>query len=490
MNRRLLLGCGPAVHDAVEQFIDRSGHLTIVTQHETVFESFNGEDIDHTQANPDDSTVYPPTADMIFIASDEAKQNAITAETARTEFPNTHITSFVPATASQKIRERINCVSNHVIDARQALVSRFNDILTHPGARQLHQLFTTLRDIDDTLAIVMHDAPDPDAIASALALAELADNADIDADLCYYGSISHQENRALVNLLDIDLLNFERETDVEEYDSIALVDHSRPGVNDGLAPDTTVDIVVDHHPPRATVEASFVDIRRNVGATSTIFADYLRRINAAPTESVATALLFGIRTDTNDFAREVSAADFEAAAWLLTHANLSTLDNVESPQMTSGVLETLSNAIQNRDVRGNALASNVGSITDRDSLAQAADHVLNLKGVKIVIIYGWIDDTVYLSGRARGVDIDLGETLRSALGNVGSAGGHADLAGAQIPLDALNLAQEESTDDHYATISDAVSTRVFGALDDKTTVLEPEESGSTVEPFQFPQKTQ
>ena len=489
MNRRLLLGCGSAVHDAVEEFLDRSGRLTIVTQHETVFESLNGAEIHHIRAAPDDSTVYPSAADMVLIAGDEAKQNAITAETARAEFPNTHITSHIPSAASDQTRQRINRVSNHVIDAQQALISRFTDILTHPGAGQLHQLFTTLRAIDDTLAIVMHDAPDPDAIASALALAELADKVGIDTDLCYYGSISHQENRALVNLLDIDLIEFETETDVETYGSIALVDHSRPGVNDGLDPNTAVDIVVDHHPPRASVEASFVDLRRNVGATSTIFADYLRRINAAPTESVATALLFGIRTDTNDFAREVSTADFEAAAWLLTHADLSILDNVESPQMTSAVLDTLSHAIQNRDIRGDALTSNVGSITDRDSLAQAADHVLNLEGVKIVIIYGWMDKTVYLSGRARGVDIDLGETLRSALGSVGSAGGHADLAGAQVPVDALTSTEKESTEDLYTTVSDAISTRVFGALDDKTTVLEPEEHKSSLGSFQFPKKS-
>jgi|APHM01.1.fsa_nt_gi Exopolyphosphatase-related proteins len=489
MNRRLLLGCGSAVHDAVERFINRSGPLTIVTRHETALESLDGDDTHHIQANPDDSTVYPSTADMIFIAGDEAEQNAITAETARAEFPHAHVTSHIPSSASQKTRQRINGASDRIVDARRALVNRFSDILTHSGTNQLHQLFATLRAIDGTLAIVMHDAPDPDAIASALSLVELADSVDVDADPCYYGSISHQENRALVNLLDLDLIELESNTDVETYDSVALVDHSRPGVNDGLDPATTVDIVIDHHPPRAHVEASFVDLRRNVGATSTIFADYLRRINATPSESVATALLFGIRTDTNDFAREVSTADFEAVAWLLTHADLSILEDVESPQMTSTVLETLSNAIQNRDVRSNALTSNVGEIIDRESLAQAADHVLNLEGINIVIIYGWIDDTVYLSGRARGVDIDLGETLRNALGNIGSAGGHADLAGAQIPLNAVNSAQEESSDDLYATVSDAISTRVFGALDDETTVLEPEEDKSSLESFQFPQKS-
>jgi nanoRNase/pAp phosphatase (c-di-AMP/oligoRNAs hydrolase) len=262
------------------------------------------------------------------------------------------------------------------------------------------------------------------------------------------------------------------------YDGGALGDHSRPGVNDGLPEDTQIDIVVDHYPPRAPAEAHCVDLRRDGGATSTILAEYLRRAGIEPEESLATALLFGIRIDTNDFAREVSTMDFEAAAWLLTHADLSALDRVESPSMTSTVLETLARAIRDRDVRGDALASNVGPISDRDSLAQAADRLLNMEGIRIAVVYGFKDGTVYVSGRARGTDVDLGESLRDALGAIGSAGGHADMAGAQVPLGILGDTEEESAEELSAIVTEVIAGRIFETLEDATTLLDIGPDGS------------
>jgi len=228
-----------------------------------------------------------------------------------------------------------------------------------------------------------------------------------------------------------------------------------------------------------------VDLRRDIGATSTVLADYLRRAGITPDESLATALLFGIRVDTNDFSREVSPADFEAAAWLLTHADLSLLDRVESPSMTSAVVDTLARAIRDRDVRGDALASNVGAISDRDALAQAADRLLNMEGVRIAVVYGFKDGTVYVSGRARGTDVDLGETLRDAFDAIGSAGGHADMAGAQVPLGILAETEGGSAEELERIVSEVIASRLFETLEDATTLLDVGE-GETEWSAEFP----
>jgi nanoRNase/pAp phosphatase (c-di-AMP/oligoRNAs hydrolase) len=241
---------------------------------------------------------------------------------------------------------------------------------------------------------------------------------------------------------------------------------------------------VDHHPPRAPVEARFVDLRHDIGATSTLVSDYLSRADIDPGESLATALLFGIRVDTDDFAREVSVADFEAAAWLVSRADLSLLERIESPSITPEVVETLARAIRDRDVRGDALASNVGAIRDRDALAQAADRLVNMDGVRIAVVYGFKDGTVYVSGRARGTDIDLGETLRDALDSIGSAGGHADMAGAQVPLGILGETDEDSEAALTEVVSEVVAGRLFETLKNATTLLDPDDGDGRV--FEFP----
>jgi nanoRNase/pAp phosphatase (c-di-AMP/oligoRNAs hydrolase)/Trk K+ transport system NAD-binding subunit len=497
MQRRLVLGCGSAAREAVERIAEWPGELTVVSRQGDVLEALGGDGAETERGAPADLDALPAgddtegdtdaiaDVDVVFAASDDAETNADAVEAARERFPHACIVAFLGTGAGESTRRRMERVADRVVDAERVLTDRLRELTHTPGARRLHQLFGTLRRIDGRLAIVMHDNPDPDAIASALALARVAAAVDTPADACYFGEISHQENRALVNLLDLELIALDGETDLDAYDAVALVDHSRPGVNDGLPEETIVDIVVDHHPPRAPVEAGFVDLRRDIGATSTLLADYLRRAGIDPEESLATALLFGIRVDTDDFAREVSVADFEAAAWLLERADLSLLELVESPSMTAEVLETLARAIRDRDVRGDALASNVGAIRDRDALAQAADHLLNMDGIHVTVVYGFKDGTVYVSGRARGTDVDLGETLRDALDAIGSAGGHADMAGAQVPLGILAEAPENSEEELREVVTEVISGRLFETLEDATTLLDAGAEG-TEWAFEFP----
>src|SRR5699024_8678950 len=195
--------------------------------------------------------------------------------------------------------------------------------------------------------------------------------------------------------------------DIDDYGGVALVDHSRPGVNDQLAEDTPVDVLIDHHPPRAPVEARFVDLRSDVGATSTLLVEYLRQLGIEIDETVATALLYGIRVDTDDFRREASTVDFDAAAYLLPFTDESVLERIATPSMSAETLETMARAITNREVRGSVLVSHIEELHERDALAQSADQLLDIQGVRTTLVYGIIEGTVYCSGRTRGA------TLRS-----------------------------------------------------------------------------
>jgi nanoRNase/pAp phosphatase (c-di-AMP/oligoRNAs hydrolase) len=234
-----------------------------------------------------------------------------------------------------------------------------------------------------------------------------------------------------------------------------------------LPSDTRVDIVIDHHPPRAPVEARFVDLRSGVGATSTLLVDYLEQFGMEIAEDVATGLLFGIRVDTREFTREVSAADFEAAASLLPAANLSLLERIESPSLSVDPFDSIARAIWIRREEGPVLLSCVGTLTDRDALAQAADRLITMEGVSMTLVYGFREGTIFVSARAQGMEIDLGEVLRDAFGRIGSAGGHADMAGAQITMGVLESVEDR--DESLREVVEAViADRFLEALDGRT----------------------
>jgi nanoRNase/pAp phosphatase (c-di-AMP/oligoRNAs hydrolase) len=141
------------------------------------------------------------------------------------------------------------------------------------------------------------------------------------------------------------------------------------------------------------------------------------------------------------------------------------LERVETPSMSPEVLDTLARAIRNREVRGDALATNVGEIRDRDALAQAADRLLDMEGITVSLVYGYTDETVYVSGRARGTGVDLGETLRDALGSIGSAGGHADMAGAQIDLGLWAHGFDDDDERLEDLVTDVINGQFFETLE-------------------------
>ncbi|PSP53762.1 DHH family phosphoesterase, partial [Halobacteriales archaeon QH_7_68_42] len=435
MTSRLVLGSGWLAQALVSRLTDRAGGLTVLADDEAAARTFREEGVGAEHADITDAETFAghPAPDAVVVATDDPARNEAAARAARDAYPDTFMLAFTGVDPAPETGTALSAVADEVVDPTRETADRVLDASGDESVRA-RKLLSVLRELEGPLAVVAHDNPDPDAIASAVALGETAAGAGCDADVCYFGTISHQENRAFVNLLDIEMRNLEPGADLAEYAGVALVDHSRPGVNDGLPENMAIDIVIDHHPPRAPVDARFVDLRSDVGATSTLMVDYLRRLDIPLAGRTATALLFGIRVDTDEFTREVSPDDFAAAAYILPRADLGTLDRIDSPSMSADTLETIARAIQNSRRHGPALISGVGQLTARDALAQAADRLLNIEDVTTTFVYGISEGTVYVSARARNADIDLGETLRDAFGQIGSAGGHADMAGAQLSL--------------------------------------------------------
>jgi nanoRNase/pAp phosphatase (c-di-AMP/oligoRNAs hydrolase) len=315
-----------------------------------------------------------------------------------------------------------------------------------------------------SLAIVPHDNPDPDAIASALALARIARFAGADrVTLCYGGTISHQQNRAFVNLLDVDLRPLET-VDLGTFDAVAFVDHATPGRNVGVPADTEVDVVIDHHPAEEPVDAAFVDRRDDYGATATILVEYLRDLGIEPDERLAAALQFAIHRERLDFIRGPTSEDYRAASSLHEQSDDDLLDRLYGSAFSGATLDAIGEAIRTRTKRGSTLVSSVGRTRERDALPQAADYLLNLEGVDTVLVFGLVGDAIAMSARSIDPRVDLGRVLVAAFGDAGEAGGHHDMAGARLPLGILADPDDETDEELLNLVSRRVRRRFLDAM--------------------------
>jgi nanoRNase/pAp phosphatase (c-di-AMP/oligoRNAs hydrolase) len=327
------------------------------------------------------------------------------------------------------------------------------------------------RDLDDRLGaaeeltIICHNNPDPDCLASAFALGRIATAAGIDERrILYSGEISHQQNRAFVNLLGIDLTPFEADAVRDRPDGslLAFVDHSVPGANNRVPPGTPVDIVIDHHPIEG-IDAAFVDHREEVGATATILTEYVRELGTEVDSALGTALLFAIRRETLGFLRGATPEEYDAAGWLHRSADAALLRTLSTPSVTGATVDSIASAIRNRTVRGSVLLSGIGRTSERDALPQAADYLATLEGVETAVVFGIIDDGIQLSARSTDSRVHIGQVLDAAFEDVGSAGGHREMAGGEVPL---GVFADFTTDDHqlFAIVEQVVTNRLAAEL--------------------------
>ena len=292
--------------------------------------------------------------------------------------------------------------------------------------------------------IILHDNPDPDAISSGFALKEIAKKYGIFCDILYDGKIGHQENKAFVNLLNLQIIKINSQEDYYKYDKIAMIDCSCPSINNSVPNDVRIAIIIDHHPINGIEpNAEFIDIRTNVGASATILTKYLQQLDIHVSKELATALLYGIRTDTNDFRRNTTSEDFAAATFLHPLSDHDLLTQVETPEMSTETIDVLSEAIRNRKVTSTCLLSNVGFIRDRDSLPQAADYLLTMEGISTTVIYGIIEDNIFISARNDDIRINIGDIMKQAFGE--NAGGHSTTGGAKISLGVFSSSKDKTT---------------------------------------------
>jgi len=382
--------------------------------------------------------------DVVFFVTDDHEANRAGVIWAQKALPSAQIIARAndPINKTELAEAGADSVIYPQEVVANATYSSLEQLRSQGNGSKLMQI---LEQWTGSLGIVLHTNPDPDGISCGFALATLAHmaNPNLTVRLLYDGAIGYQENRALVNLLDLKLERLKTHI-LAQCTYIALVDSGGPGINNGLSRDTHVDIIIDHHNEKnITPNAAFIDIRPKYGACASILTEYIKALNITPNSELATALLYGIKTDTKDFHRNLSPNDLMNAAFLLEYTDADLLDKIILPQYSHEIMDILGNAIINRKTKSGYLFSNVGYVRNRDALPQAADLLLSLEGITTSIVYGITDEAIIMSGRNRDVRLNLGAVMSETFGGIGDAGGHVTMAAASIPLSIFSLVRDK-----------------------------------------------
>ncbi len=291
---------------------------------------------------------------------------------------------------------------------------------------------------DDRVAVIID--PDPDALASAWAVKRILWRHVSSTTIVAIRPIKRLNNISMVKLLRIPLSFFE-DVDIGEYTKFVLVD-GQPAHNDVFG-SINFNLIIDHHPvtddspEEKGSEDCFVDIRPSYGSTSTILTEYLKAAQIKPSKSLATALLYGIKTDTRNFERHTIEEDIRAFLDLYPLASHSVLTKIEISDISLEDLVYFEEAIKRRMVHKHKILTYLGKVSSSDILVIISEFFLKIYDISWSIAAGIVDDVLVIIARSDGYRKNAGKTLMRYFGSLGTAGGHAAMARAEIPVERL-----------------------------------------------------
>ncbi len=309
------------------------------------------------------------------------------------------------------------------------LLTEFSRSLTRARVLQYQRYFTDA----DRVLIVMHNDPDPDALASGLALRNVLHRTRATAILGAVHGVTRPENLRMASLLDIHVEAITPES-LKDFDRVAMVD-VQPHYFGGLI--DHADLVIDHHPEQPGYTAVFKDIRPDYGSTSTILTEHLRAVDVNISERVATAMLYAIKSDTLFFNRQTNRVDLDAFSYLYPLADAALIRKMEGAEITSERLEYVMKAFRGGSLRDQVFCAFLGPTSREDFIPYVADFYLQLEDAKWTVIAGVVNEALIISVRNLGYSKNAGEFVRRFFADIGSAGGHRAMAKAVMPVRAF-----------------------------------------------------
>ena len=278
---------------------------------------------------------------------------------------------------------------------------------------------------------------DPDALAAAMALKRIMQHRVKAVDIMRVNEVTRPDNLAMIRYLHIPVKAWQPEK-AASYDRFAVVD-SQPHHHVSLK-DIPFSLVIDHHPlpPEPYEGAQLYDVRHDVGATCSMMTRYLQGLRITPAPLLATAMLYGIRTDTAAFERSGGEDDFRAYQWLSRYADTAILRRILRSEYLREWLPLFSRSFRSLvDCRGAGAQAWLSDVSSSDLLVAVADFFTRVHGLRWIAVSGIVaKNTVVVIFRGDG-SRDIGRMADACFYDVGSAGGHRRLARAEFPLSAV-----------------------------------------------------
>src|SRR4051812_25353000 len=309
------------------------------------------------------------------------------------------------------------------------LLTEFSRSMTRARVQQYQRYFSDA----ERVLILLHNDPDPDAMASGLALRNVLRRTKTTAIIGAIQGVTRPESLRMVNLHDIHIEAITQEM-LKEFDRIAMVD-LQPHYFGGLI--DRVDLVIDHHPEAPGYTAVFKDIRADYGSTCTILTEHLRAVDVNISERTATAMLYAIKSDTLFFNRQTNRVDIEAFSYLYPLADAALIRKMEGAEITLERLDYVMKAHQNGSLIEQVFCAFLGVSPREDFIPYVADFYLQLENVKWTVVAGIVGDSLIVSVRNLGYTKNAGEFARRFFADIGSAGGHRAMAKAVAPMRAF-----------------------------------------------------
>jgi nanoRNase/pAp phosphatase (c-di-AMP/oligoRNAs hydrolase) len=283
--------------------------------------------------------------------------------------------------------------------------------------------------------IITHENPDPDSIAAALGLGYIfRKTMGVSSVIAYSGIIGRAENRAMVRILGIDLIHLDTIVP-RNFSIIAVVDCQPHTGNLSLPKGVFPAIIIDHHPStKASSKAAYLDISRNVGSTSTIVTHYLRVLGLEVDRKVATALFYGIKSDTRDLGRESTEEDMKASTYLFPHILQRKLSRIEHPDLPRQYFVELNAVLKSAMIYGDAVIARVETIAWPEMIGEYADELIQMDGIRWCMCYGRHNGSLLFSIRTKRTNYMAGVLAHKICHGIGKGGGHETFAAGKIDL--------------------------------------------------------
>jgi nanoRNase/pAp phosphatase (c-di-AMP/oligoRNAs hydrolase) len=302
------------------------------------------------------------------------------------------------------------------------------------GSRRSDRFLAGLTD-SHSVSFVSHVHPDPDSLGSMMGLAYLVETSlGKPTRLVRDGLISRAENRAMVELLDIDLEPLEEVT-WQPGDALVMVDSQPNTGRHSFDSGVQLYAVIDHHEtPGDLTDVPYVDVRHGLGATCSVVTSYLMEQGLDLPVRLATALLYGIETELGGYPREASALDDSALLYLYPLADKDLLARIRNARLPQSYFECLLQALQSSFIYDRLIISWVNELPQPELAAEVVDFLIRFEEVDWAVCAGVYQDKLVLSVRSAVADAQAGEMLRQVVGKLGRAGGHDRRAGGTIYL--------------------------------------------------------